>query len=232
MRVVGVDGCPGGWLALVYDSEAEVLVPNVHSSFAELLNSYPDAASIAVDIPIGLSTGESRQCDVGARRILGPRRSSVFPAPDSRIVDVETYERALELARSLTGKGISRQGFAIFAKVAEVNRVMTAELQDRVIEVHPEVSFWALAGNCPMAYWKKKRDGFEERRALLESAFGRVAIPTRKEARRLARPATPDDVLDAIVAAWTAQRYATGRSNRLPADPPQDALGLRMEIVY
>ena len=217
---------------MVYDIEAALLTPSVHYSFADLLSTYSDAASIGIDIPIGISEGEPRRCDIEARRLLGPRRSSVFPAPDPRIVGADTYKEALELARSLTGKGISRQGFAIFAKVAEVNRVMTSELQDRIFEVHPEVSFWALAGKRPMAYWKKKPVGFEERRTWLVPALGRAAIPSRKEAQSLARPASPDDVLDAIVAAWTARRHAEGQSSRLPANPPTDARGLRIEIVY
>ncbi len=231
MQVVGVDGCPGGWVAISYDTEADTLASRVYASFAELLAAYPDVTAIGVDIPIGLAQGAPRDCDVEARRVLGPRRSSVFPAPDPRVIDAPTYEEALELSRSLTDKGISRQGFAIYRKVAEVNRVVTPEQQRSVFEVHPEVSFWALAGRRPMEHHKSTPEGYEERRALLASAFP-VPIPTREEARGLARPATPDDVLDAIVAAWTAQRHAEGQAGRLPTDPPTDARGLRMEIVY
>lgn len=232
MRVVGVDGCPGGWLAMVYDVEDRLLAPRVHSTFADLVATYSDASSIGVDIPIGLVEGYSRQCDLEARRVLGPRRSSVFPAPDPRVIDAATYTEASQLSRSLTGKGISQQGFAIYAKVAEVNLVLTPELQEQVFEVHPEVSFWALAGRQPMVNRKKTPEGFEERRALLASAMDGVAIPARQEAHGLARPASADDVLDAIVAAWTARRNAEGRSGRLPDETPVDAQGLRMEIVY
>ncbi|MDP9367969.1 MAG: DUF429 domain-containing protein [Chloroflexota bacterium] len=231
MRVVGVDGCPGGWVAISYDTDRRALTPRVHHSFAELLAAYPDAAAIGVDIPIGLAQGTPRDCDVEARRVLGPRRSSVFPAPDPRVIDAPTYEEASELSRSLTDKGISRQGFAIYAKVAEVNRVVTPEQQHRVFEVHPEVSFWALAGGRPMDHHKSTPEGYEERRELLASAFP-MPIPTREEARGLVRPAAPDDVLDAIVAVRTAQRHAEGQAGRLPTDPPTDARGLRMEIVY
>jgi predicted RNase H-like nuclease len=231
MRVIGVDGCPGGWVAISYDSDARTLEPLVHRSFADLLAAYPDAASIGVDIPIGLAEGRPRRCDVEARRVLGPQRSSVFPAPDPRVIDAPTYAEALALSRSLTGGGISRQAFAIFGKVAEVNRALTPELQSRVVEVHPEVSFWALAGERPMAHPKKKPEGYAERRALLAAALG-VPIPPREQARALARPAGADDVLDAIVAAWTARRVAAGLAGRLPAAPPTDARGLRMEIVY
>lgn len=231
MQVVGVDGCPGGWIAISYDTAAPTLEPRVHRSFADLLAAYPDAACIGVDIPIGLAEGQARRCDVEARRVLGPRRSSVFPAPDPRLIDIPTYAEALARSRSLTGGGISCQSFAIFGKVAEVNRALTPELQSRVVEVHPEVSFWALAGEQPMAHPKKKPEGYAERHALLAAAL-EAPIPPRDKARTLARSAGADDVLDAIVAAWTALRVAAGLAGRLPAAPPTDARGLRMEIVY
>ena len=108
---------------------------------------------------------------------------------------------------------------------------MTPALQGLVVKVHPEVSFWALAGGRPMAHHKATPEGFEERRGLLASALG-TTVPTRQEARSLARPAAPDDVLDAFVAAWSAHRQAEGRAGRLPANPAADARGLRMEILY
>lgn len=231
MRVVGVDGCPGGWVAIAYDAGAGSLTPRVHPYFADLLAAYPDAPCIAVDIPIGLAEGEPRRCDVEARRVLGPRRSSVFPAPDPRVLTAPTYEQAIGRARALTGAGISKQAHAIYPKVLEVNWAVTPALQDRVFEVHPEVGFWALAGERPMGHAKATAEGYGERRALLAEALG-IAIPTREEARGLARPAAPDDVLDAIVAAWTAKRAAEGKAGRLPAEPSVDARGLRMEIVY
>ena len=126
MRVIGVDGCPGGWLAIAYDTETRTLLPRVHPSFTGIIAAYPDAATIANDIPIGLTEGEPRRCDVEARRLLGPRRSSVFPAPDPRILGASDYAAALTLARSLTGKGISRQGHGIYAKRAPTDRCLAA----------------------------------------------------------------------------------------------------------
>ena len=131
----------------------------------------------------------------------------------------------------MIGAGIPKQAFAIFWRILEVNWTLTPALQGRVFEVHPEVSFWALADRRPMEHAKNTADGYTERRSLLADKLG-VPIPTRAKARRLARPAAPDDVLDAIAAAWTARRVAEGRAGRLPDDPPVDARGLRMEIVY
>ena len=231
MRVVGVDGCRGGWLAVAYDADTGTLSPRVHFSFAEVLDVYEDAAVISVDIPIGLSEGEPRLCDLAARKLLGPRRSSVFPAPDPRLLFEPTFRRAMTRSFDLTGKYLSQQSFAICRKVAEVNWAMALQSQDRVCEVHPEVSFWRVAGGRPMVYRKTWPEGFDERRALLAEAL-EFPIWSRDEARTIARPAQPDDLLDATVVAWTAYRVAQGIAERLPSDPPIDRRGLRMEIVY
>ncbi|MBI4571221.1 MAG: DUF429 domain-containing protein, partial [Chloroflexi bacterium] len=44
--------------------------------------------------------------------------------------------------------------------------------------------------------------------------------------------AARDDLYDACAAAWTAARFARGEHGTLPAEPPTDSRGLRMEIVY
>jgi predicted RNase H-like nuclease len=231
MRVVGVDGCPGGWVAMAWDFEQRTLRPSIHWYIADLLAAHQDADKIAIDIPIGLAEGVSRRCDIQARKVLGPRKSSVFPAPDPRLLDCPSYADARLRSVTLCGKSVSAQAYAIYSKVKQVDDVMTPQLQERVFEVHPEVSFWAMANGQPMQFWKKRRPGFEERCALLTETFN-LPIPTREEARSWARPAGADDVLDAIAAAWTAQRVAEGLGERLPPDSEFDARGLRMEIVY
>ncbi|MCA9211405.1 MAG: DUF429 domain-containing protein, partial [Planctomycetales bacterium] len=52
VRVVGVDGCPGGWLAVAYDGRT--FEPRFHPSFTDMLTAYPNVSCIAVDVPIGL----------------------------------------------------------------------------------------------------------------------------------------------------------------------------------
>lgn len=232
MRVVGVDGCRGGWVSVVWDTEQTTLTPSVHASFAALLDDHQDAAAIGIDIPIGLSHGDRRVCDVLAKKMLQHRHMCVFYAPDPRVIDIATHAEASALARELTGSGVSIQAYGIFPKISEVNQGMTPELQDRVIEVHPEVSFCAMAGQ-PMNIPKRRSAGFEERRITLLSAMGsQTDIWTREEAKTIAAPAKPDDILDALVVAWTACRFAEGRAERMPAEPPVDRHGLRMEIVY
>ncbi len=232
MHVVGVDGCPGAWVAVRYDLTRRELTAAIHVGFQRVLDRYADAAVVAVDIPIGLPEGHSRRCDLQARAALGPRRNSVFPAPDRRLLAASHYEEALALSRRLTGKGISKQTFAICHKIAEVDRLMTPELQTRVVEIHPELCFWAMAGKRPLRHHKAKPEGFEERRALLLAGYEGIQIPSLEEAASLVPPAHADDVLDAMAAAWTASRLAQGLAGRLPTDPTSDTRGLRMEMVY
>ena len=132
----------------------------------------------------------------------------------------------------VSGKGVSRQAFAIYPKIREVDQVMTAKLPERVIEVHPELCFWSLAGKRSLQYSKRRPAGFDERRALLNIAFPNFDIPNRSEAIRIAFGAAPDDILDSMVAAWTAARFARGIAERVPPEPPYDPHGLRMEMVY
>lgn len=229
MRVVGVDGCRGGWVAV--ELTATDFRARFHATFTELVEAYPHAACIAIDVPIGLSSDGPRACDIEARRLLGKRRSSVFPAPDPRLLESLTHETASALSRSLTDKGLTIQSFAIFPKVLEVDRSMTRLLQNWIIEVHPEVSFWALASGTSMDHPKGDAEGYEERRTLLSSVLG-MPMPTKPEARGLLREAEADDVLDAVVAAWSAQRAARGEAGRVNGSGERDARGRRMEIVY
>ncbi len=80
---------------------------------------------------------------------------------------------------------------------------------DRILEVHPEVSFRALARRAlpPKATW----NGFMERRRSL--AEGGIVLP-----ETLREDAPLVDVLDAAAASWSAKRYARGEAERLGDD--------------
>jgi predicted RNase H-like nuclease len=112
-------------------------------------------------------------------------------------------------------------------KIADVDGVMTPELQDRVFENHPEVSFHA-ASNGELLPPKKRAPGRGAREALLRrlgypelDAWFAPPWPPRARA---------DDLLDACIACWTARRVATEKAQRIPENPAIDARGLRMEI--
>ena len=191
----------------------------VVASFAELVAGVQrgELTAIAVDIPIGLPARGARRCDVEARQRLGPRRSSVFPAPVRAVLGSVTWQEASTRSRAVDGRGLSHQVFNLLPKIDEVDGLLSPSLQARVVEAHPELCFASIAGD-PLLDSKRTAAGQAVRRALL----GVVPAP---------RPgAAADDVLDAHAAFWTARRVARGAEERL-GDGERDGRGLRMEIV-
>jgi predicted RNase H-like nuclease len=107
--VVGVDGCPGGWLAVTADPDV-LLTARVVATFSELVRSFPSTAVFGVDIPIGLPEEGARQCEKHTRKLLGsPRMTSVFSAPLRPCLVASTYEDACRIRFEIEGKKMSRQ---------------------------------------------------------------------------------------------------------------------------
>lgn len=208
-RVAGVDMAGGGWGVVVLEG-SRVVDAFRCETFADAL--LVDAEVVAVDIPIGIPESEPRAADAAARTFVGPRASSVFTTPVRAVLEAPTYEEARRVATELTGKSISAQAYALRRRILEVDE--HARIDERVIEVHPEVSFRELARR-PLAS-KHTTLGLVERRAVLEDAG--IELPAAVP--RLAEP----DLLDATVAAWTAARYARGEALPLP-DGHRERLG-------
>ena len=224
--VAGVDGCRSGWFWFkLYESgrtEAELV------SLVDVLQCRPEGLrALAIDIPVGLLDGP-RACDIGARILLGTtRRSSVFPPPCRSALAVGEYAEMCRINKSITGKKVTLQACSIAPKIKEVDDAITPTHQSWAFEVHPEVCFWHFAGASPMTYKKKSPAGREGRVKLLEAYLPRIAnhLPSRPAGVGM------DDLLDAAVAALTAQRWMRGEAVRV-CEPQHDAKGLRVEIVY
>lgn len=251
-QVAGVDGCKAGWFVAIA-SMAKYLAPQsfdsaqdgfiggspcvfklkssyVTSSFSEVLSKTTDCELICIDIPIGLSDGvKPRECDIAARRLLsGPRASSVFPAPIRQCLCSKDYHTASKICLEHSGKKLNRQSYALLEKIRQVDDLMTPALQQRVREIHPEVSFWALNGQKPMRESKKTVSGQAHRHKLLLRIFTNMdSILANAPVRGYAM----DDALDALVAAWTAGQVVLGKAKKLPENPELDNKGLRMEIL-
>ncbi|WP_321500833.1 DUF429 domain-containing protein [Breoghania sp.] len=236
-RVAGVDGCPGGWIAVIRDVAGDP-APTVRlfPRFADLLRLDPAPAILAVDMPIGLAERSGlggRGPERLIRPLLGERQSSVFSVPSRKAVMCEDYGAACQAAleTSEPPRKVSRQAFNLFPKIREIDAVMTPELEARVFEVHPELAFWRLNGEMPMSLAKKVRNkgsmpGIEQRRALLEG-FGYA--PAFWEQKR-PRGVGADDLVDAAVNAVIAGRIFRGEAQSFPGEPARDAKGLRMAI--
>jgi predicted RNase H-like nuclease len=223
--VVGVDGCPAGWICFHVDLQSRRSAVRVLANLSELISASPEPKLIAIDIPIGIPTSGARACDIAARKLLGkPRSNSVFPAPVRATFAARTYQEACALSLQTQGKSLSRQAFEIIPKIREVDELITPELQMRIFEVHPEVSFRTLNGGQALKHRKLDREGKEERLALLQPHYPAIKSHLAELDRT---KVAKHDLLDAAVAAWTAECVATG------AVPRQfDSRGLRMEIVY
>ena len=204
--VLGIDARPRGWVAVgLAGGDPEVATSG---DLAALIERFPAAEAIAIDMPIGLSD-TARECDIAARRFVGARRSSVFITPPADVLSAPTYEQANRRSRERYGRGISRQAYALSANVRRVAEI--AERDRRLIEVHPEVSFRALCGGV-LAYAKSSWNGQAIRRRALEGAG--IRFPDLLDQAGAVPPA---DVLDAAVAAWSARRFATGEAGSLPS---------------
>lgn len=185
-----------------------------------------DLTAVAIDIPIGLATAGPRACDREARRLLGPRRSSVFPAPVRAVLAAESYAEACAISRAVCGKALSKQLYNIVGKIREVDVLQSPRLQRQLFEACPELSFAMMADGTPMRHTKRTLEGRGERVAVLREGFGLDVTPL---VDRPPTGAARDDVLDAIALAWTARRYVAGSSIRLGDEA--DGTGLRMEVI-
>ena len=142
-----------------------------------------------------------------ARRLLGPRRSSVFSAPSRQ------YLSATEFCEV---DGLSLQSFHLLPKIRQIDEWITPRLQMRVWEAHPELIFARLAG-AALKESKKTEPGRMQRLQLL----GNPQLPCdwKRSQVRL------DDLIDAA---------ALLRCARHPAEPlgdgQTDQRGLLMQI--
>ena len=217
-RVLGVDGCPGGWVGALVQGRSL----SWHAGdFAAMLALEADV--VAVDIPIGLPAGaERRAADVEAEALLGPQRSSVFFVPPRVVLEAASQPEATLLSRAAGSVGVSIQTWHILDKVAEVDDLLRAQPDPRVVEVHPECSLRRLGG-APLPP-KRTVAGRTERLALLRSWLPDLELPAPLPGR-----ARPDDCLDAVACAWSGSRWADATAVVLGGD--LDAEGLPMRIV-
>lgn len=229
--VAGVDGCRGGWVAVVAAADGarlQLRAVEVVSDFVALLELTAECAAVAIDIPIGLSEREPRLADLAARQLLGrPRASSVFPSPLRATLPCTEYRQACAASVAAGGKMLSQQAFHILPKIREADAALSPADQSRIVESHPELTFAMINDGRPMAHNKKTPAGREERERLLNAIYD-------TDVSHLPRPRMcgVDDLYDACALVWTASRLARGLETHLPTHAQRDARGFRMEIVY
>ena len=229
--LLGVDGCRAGWLAIAAAAQGTDVTVQLHADAPSLVATQ-GWQLMAIDIPIGLPEQGSRACDQEARRLLGARRSSVFPAPIRAVLAASDHQEACRISRQLQGKGISCQSFNILAKIRSIDQLLQADqcLAQRIHEVHPELIFQQWNSSRAMEHGKKTPQGKQERLQLVESEFPGAWCSIRGQFRRSA--VADDDILDALAALHTARRLLNRQALQLPAPGAIqfDACGLPMRI--
>lgn len=238
--LVGVDGCPSGWIAVfaVAGENGDFDSPEValFTDFSTLTDRFERAAAIAVDMPIGLPErieGSGRGPEQAVRPMLGARQSSVFSIPSRPAVYAPDYPAACgaAVATSAPAKKVSKQAFMIFPKIREIDGVLRRNPAMPVYEVHPEFAFTRLNGDKPMRLPKKVKSrvnpaGIAERRALLAgNGFSEDFL-----ARRPPPGAAVDDFIDACACLAIARRIVSGRARPWPLDYRRDRHALPIAI--
>lgn len=250
-RYIGVDWDTGSWVT-VGITAAGRLQAGVYESIAKFWRYHGEGAKkIVVDVPVGLcesrhapagcvsDDGElSRRCDDLARRVLGPRSSSVFTPPCREAARLAAegaeYAKINEINRERTGKGLMRQSANIAPGIIEVEELLLADGDpDIIVEGHPEVCFRAFADE-PLQYSKRTAPGMVERLTALEGLSEYPKGAWRQLAAQLGEKgyaAGIDDLLDALVLAYTAVG-SPSELQSLPQDPPTDSKDLPLQMVY
>lgn len=240
MWVAGVDGCRAGWITVlmrVDDSNSHRIM--TAPTLAAIADAPEQPAVIAVDMPIGLpehTQGSGRLPEQLIRPLLGQRQSSVFAIPSRRAVQSEDYGDACTIAAATSEppRKVSRQGFAIFPKIREIDALLRArpDLLPRTYEVHPELAFWALNGRKALDQPKKVKGtpygpGMAARRELLSRSG---LLPQSLIHAPTPRGAAEDDLLDALAGLTVALDIARGGGQPFPDPPGRDAHGLPVAI--
>jgi predicted RNase H-like nuclease len=229
---VGVDGAKSGWVGVW--RVADGLDFDVYISARRVVDAHRGATVIAVDIPIGLSDCGGRLADSLARGFVGGKRaSSVFSTPVRGILDAQTQPEASRRHFEIDGRKFGAHSFAILPKIREWDDLLRTDTEacKRVREIHPEVSFAALAGGMGLPESKRTPEGASVRKALLSPVFGHEVVDSLL-ARVPRQWAATDDVLDALVALWSAERIARGEARTLPEPAVIDSCGMICAIHY
>ena len=122
MRVAGVDGTKGGWVALVLEDGA-LVADHVLSQVETKFDDLADVAVIAVDVPIGFGP---RRADAAARAFMSGAASTVFTTPTREVLETAFGP----------GLGVSAQAHALGERILHMTKLAASDR--RLREVHTE----------------------------------------------------------------------------------------------
>ncbi len=229
-KVVGVDGCKGGWA--VAEFTGGHLVLSVYKHIADVFAAHEDAERILVDMPIGLpESAEDLPPEAQLRALLRGKASSVFNRPCRQAAYADAKD-ASAVNKAVLGKALSAQSIGIIPKIRELDEHLLAYPRHRahVYESHPELVFAKLSG-APVMEKKREYTGAHKRLSILSQFVPSVRAAVEHSGIKKQQAAT-DDLIDAACLAVAAQLSLTQPLLSVPERPQTDAHGLMMQVVY
>ena len=218
---VGIDGCPGGWVAAIFDNSK--FFWRKASKLSDLNSLLGTAELTLIDMPIGLLANYKmggRVCDQLARRLLPKnKKSSVFSAPPRSILTQTNYENCRNILQQESG-GISLQSFYLLPKIRELDELIRANRNLKILEAHPELVFQHFG--LVDAPNKKNKQGRLARLMLLEEQDCNFIWPPPKSFPQ-------EDCLDALA---LAVRAFQGNLKTVDPNAVIDPQGISMQIHY
>ena len=229
-KVVGADGCKGGWAAVALTGDRVDV--HVFPTVSDLFAAHADAELFIIDMPIGLpESPEDMRPEKAARRLLSGKASSIFNCPCRQAVYAGLKE-ASAVNKAVLGKALPAQSLGLIPKIRELDKYLTAhpDIRPRVLESHPELCFAMLSGS-PVLESKHTSEGQQKRLDILSplcptvrGAVEHAGFPKSKAAL--------DDLIDAACLAVVAHLSLERPLKTLPERPQKDARGLTMQMVY
>jgi len=245
-KIVGVDGCRGGWLAVsrvpvtanakqhgagqpFVEALGFATWVSMYATLHDLWRDHHDAEGILIDMPIGLPDARARLIEPAARRRLPGRASSVFSIPCRPAVFASSYVQACDINQARLGKRLSLQAWYICPKIRELDDLLQSNQQAAFVvrEAHPELAFARLRG-APLQFGKKLAAGHSERLAILAQQCPVLVDLYAMSLRHwLRREVQADDMLDAMALLTTLN----GDHQALLASSSVDGTGLKMNLI-
>lgn len=233
MKTAGIDGCKAGWMFITFGENPHYRVLRTNQELEEMFTEYD---RVFVDMPIGLEDENyTRECDRLLREKLGPEySSSVFSPPIRPALHAPSYVEANMQSYEYTEKKLTVQAWNITPKIKTIDAFLTQkpDLQDVVLESHPELLFRNLNGG--MIYQKKNTKKGLRHRLDLVSNHEEIAADFFRDIKEDFRrnEVEEDDIVDAMALALAAKKSVKNGLKTIPKEPPVDSEGLKMAIHY
>ncbi|MCX8525558.1 DUF429 domain-containing protein [Chryseobacterium formosus] len=231
MKLVGIDGCRSGWIAISLSDNCALLFKRL----SDMVAHYDDDTLFLIDMPIGLPCKMiERACETSARKELSSqRKSSIFPIPCREAIYAETYEMANRINRNVLQKGISKQTRFICPKIKELDHLLLQDkkLQMRFFESHPELAFHYLNHRVSMQFNKKTAEGQQERLLLLSQFSQNINVIYNNAIQKFKRmDVAKDDIIDALCLAVTLEEIIKNNISLKSSNKDDKDLDMKIHV--